>query len=45
MAQRYFTDPNTNVIDENSDCQLNYVIVIGDGAWKNHKTARHLIED
>ena len=45
MAQRYFTDPNTNVIDENSDCQLNYVIVIGDGAWKNHNTARPLIED
>ena len=44
MALRYYTDPNTDVIDEDSDCQLNYVIVIGDGAWKNHSTARPLVE-
>ena len=25
--------------DEEKDCQLSYVIVIGDGAWKNHSTA------
>ena len=25
--------------DEEKDCQLSYVIVIGDGAWKNHSSA------
>ena len=33
MALEYYQDPNVKIIDENSDCQLNYVIVIGDGAW------------
>ena len=35
MALEYYQDANVKIIDENSDCQLNYVIVIGDGAWKH----------
>jgi len=35
MALEYFQDTDVNIIDVNSDCQLNYVIVIGDGAWKH----------
>ena len=44
MALEYYTDTATEVIDENSDCQLNYVIVIGDGAWKHHAQAAAQIE-
>jgi len=44
MAYEYYTDKDTEVIDENSDCQLNYVIVIGDGAWKHHAQAAAQIE-
>jgi len=41
MSEKYFlTDKNiTNVIDPNSPCQLNYVIVIGDGRWSHHNSA------
>ena len=44
MALEYYTDTATDVIDEISDCQLNYVIVIGDGAWKHHAQAAAQIE-
>ncbi len=33
MALEYFTDDEISPLDPNSDCQLNYVIVIGDGNW------------
>ena len=42
MAEGYFTDAtigdpdNPTVRDDKSPCQLNYVIVIGDGNWTNH---------
>ncbi|SVB98609.1 uncharacterized protein METZ01_LOCUS251463, partial [marine metagenome] len=40
LAFDYFSDPNVDVIDPTAeDCQLNYVIVISDGAWKNSHTA------
>ena len=41
MAEKYFIDDKniTNVIDPNSPCQLNYVIVIGDGEWSHHNSA------
>ena len=36
MATGYFNDDPTNVYKEDEECQLNYVIVIGDGAMRNH---------
>ena len=33
MALKYYTDEDVGIIDKNLDCQLSYVIVIGDGAW------------
>ncbi|MDC3100472.1 PilC/PilY family type IV pilus protein [Candidatus Pelagibacter sp.] len=37
LASKYFNDPNAGgqVFDPDSQCQLNYVIVIGDGAMMN----------
>ena len=43
MALDYFTQDFDNY-DEDSDCQINYVIVIGDGMWRNHDSARDRIE-
>ena len=47
MAYKYFIqDANiTQIIDSNSPCQLNYVIIIGDGEWKNHDTAASKISE
>ena len=44
MALEYFQDPDVNIIDVNSDCQLNYVIVIGDGAWRHGPQAEEEIK-
>ena len=44
IAYKYFTDEDASPIDPHSSCQLNYVIVIGDGAWTQHDTAKGLIE-
>ncbi len=53
IAYKYFTDPK--VVDSEGNplvaldpadrktCQLNYVIVIGDGMWRHHDDARPLI--
>ena len=37
IAEDYFKDNNAggSILDPDSDCQLNYVIVIGDGAMTN----------
>ena len=42
MAQKYFNDGSAGglVFDGSSECQLNYVIVIGDGAMRNTGPAR-----
>ena len=42
MAQNYFNDGSAGglVFDPTSECQLNYVIVIGDGAMRNTGPAR-----
>ena len=46
MATEYFSDPSFTVIDPTaSDCQLNYVIVISDGAWKHHSNAMDTIKE
>jgi len=47
IAKKYFIDEKdvTKVIDPNSPCQLNYVIVIGDGEWSHHNSARPLVEE
>ena len=39
MAFEYYTDNDVGIIDENLTCQLSYVIVIGDGAWRHHSQA------
>ena len=39
LAYKYFNDSNVNVVDTTSDCQINYVIVIGDGKWHHHDDA------
>ena len=51
MAEGYFTDTtigeanNPTVRDEKSPCQLNYVIVIGDGNWTNHDAFKTSVEN
>jgi len=42
MASKYFRE--SGIVDEDSECQLNYVVVIGDGAWKHHTEALSLIK-
>ena len=53
LAYKYYNDPNvkdkegnrlaTKDKNERLDCQLNYVIVIGDGQWRHHDQAKKLI--
>ena len=48
MAWGYFTQPldaeGTLIVDPNSPCQLNYVIVISDGAFSHEEFSRPVIE-
>ncbi len=44
MAYGYYTDESLDIIDEGSPCQLNYVIVISDGAWMHSDKAELLID-
>ena len=44
MAYGYYTDESLDIIDEDSTCQLNYVIVISDGAWTHGDKAELLID-
>ena len=40
LAYEYFTDNNVGLIGaDKPDCQLNYVVVIGDGMWYHHQRA------
>ena len=41
IAHKYFIQDKDihNLVDSKSPCQLNYVIVIGDGEWSNHDAA------
>jgi len=47
LAYDYFKDPVVDIVDIDAECQLNYVIVIGDGAWNesNHDWAVDKIKD
>ena len=45
MAWEYYNDPKVNLIDDKIPCQLNYVILIGDGAWTHHDRALTRIKD
>ena len=51
MASKYFREKSKTrpdkymLVDPGSDCQLNYVIVIGDGAQKHHAEALAIIKD
>jgi len=44
MGYEYFRDFKDEFVDCTSECLLNYVIVIGDGAWRHQATAIPLIE-
>ena len=44
MAWGYFTSAQVDIIDDNSPCQLNYVIMISDGAFTHEAQARPIIE-
>ena len=44
MAYGYYTDASLDIIDEESTCQLNYVIVISDGAWTHSDISEPLID-
>ena len=48
MADEYFRSTREKdgfqLVDTAAPCQLNYVIVIGDGAWKHHSQAYDMIE-
>ena len=44
MAYEYFDDSEVDIIDKDSDCQLNYVIVIGDGEWMHSNQAEDKIK-
>ena len=39
LASEYYNDPKVDIVDEDSECQLNYVILIGDGQWSHHDKA------
>ena len=38
-------DPNIGITKDGPECQLNYVIVIGDGMWQHHDRALRQIRD
>ena len=48
MADEYFRSTREKdgfqLVDTAAPCQLNYVIVIGDGAWRHHSQAYAMIE-
>ena len=44
MGYEYFRDFKDEFVDCTSECLLNYVIVIGDGAWRHQGTTIPLIE-
>ena len=45
MAYEYFNDPKVNLVDDKIPCQLNYVILIGDGKWTHHDQALNRIRN
>ena len=44
LASEYYNDPKVDIVDEDSECQLNYVILIGDGQWSHHDNAVKMIK-
>ena len=44
FAYEYYSDDTVSPLDTSSTCQLNYAIVIGDGAWTGHDRAALEIE-
>ncbi len=45
LAYEYMLDPNIGITKDGPECQLNYVIVIGDGMWQHHDLALRQIRD
>ena len=43
MAQQYYLHGTHSPIDKNLDCQNSYVLVIGDGSWYNHNSAKSTV--
>ena len=45
LASEYYNDNLVNIVNTSLDCQLNYVILIGDGQWTHHDEALPLIRN
>ena len=45
LAYEYMLDPNIGITKDGPECQLNYVIVIGDGMWQHHDRALEQIRN
>ena len=43
MAQQYYGHSSLSPIDTNLSCQNSYVLVIGDGSWYNHSSAKSAV--
>ena len=41
IAQQYYNHGRFSPIDKNSPCQNSYAMVIGDGDWYNHNSAKN----
>ena len=43
QAKEYYLHKSLSPIDKNLSCQNSYVLVIGDGVWGNHNTAKNIV--
>jgi type IV pilus assembly protein PilY1 len=41
IAEQYYLNNTYTPIDKNSPCQNSYILVIGDGDWRNHNSAKN----
>ncbi|SVC02264.1 uncharacterized protein METZ01_LOCUS255118, partial [marine metagenome] len=45
IASQYYLSNKYSPIDKNLDCQNSYVLVIGDGVWYNHSSAKGTVQN
>ena len=43
IAQKYYLNSTYSPIDKNLACQNSYLLVIGDGGWGNHNSAKNIV--
>jgi len=43
IGQQYYNHSSLSPIDSNLSCQNSYLLVIGDGSWYNHSSARNVV--